>query len=200
MFLKNIGWVLMSVFLAFAIAVPVQADSPSAEIKATTDKILAIVTDQALKDPARAAERKRLIREAVNERFDWEEMARRSLARHWSKRTAEEKQEFTAVFSKLLERTYMDKVEGYSGQKVIYEDEVIDGDYGLVRVKIVTSKEMEIPVKYRLKKRGSAWLVYDLSIEGISMVRNYRVQFNNIIRRSSYQNLMKRLTEKMAGE
>ena len=100
-----------------------------------------------------AGERKKMIRKAVDERFDWEEMAQRALATHWAKRTAQEKSEFVIVFGNLLERTYLDKVEGYSGEKVTYADEVIEGEYGEVKVKIVTSKEVEIPVYYRLNMR-----------------------------------------------
>ena len=181
----------------FMIAVPGWAGGPTEKIKDTTDKILSIVTDPALKDPARAEERKRLIRKAVDERFDWEEMSRRSLAREWLKRTDEEKQEFIGLFGELLERTYLDKVEGYSGEKVYYEGESVDGDYGVVEVEIVTSKDIEIPVKYRLRKKGEDWAVYDISIEGVSLVNNYRVQFKNIISRSSYGKLVERLRSKV---
>ena len=166
-------------------------------IKQTTDKILTIVTNPALKPPSQAAEREKLIRQAVDERFDWEEMARRSLATHWAKRTPEERKEFVPLFSDLLERTYMKKVEDYSGEKVLYEGETRDGDYAVVKVKIVTKKNKDISVEYRLKKEGNNWLVYDVSILGVSLVNNYRTQFNSIISQSSYENLVKKLKEKV---
>jgi phospholipid transport system substrate-binding protein len=186
--------------LTFAIVVPVWAGAPVDAIKETTDKILAIITDPNLKDPAKAKERRSLIRKAVDERFDWKEMSRRSLARHWLKRTEEEKQAFVSLFGRLLERTYMDKVEDYSGEKVIYAGEVIDGEYGVVEVKIVTTKETEIPVIYKLREKEEDWLVYDISIEGVSLINNYRVQFNNMLARSSYEKLVKKLQEKVAEE
>jgi phospholipid transport system substrate-binding protein len=95
-------------------------------------------------------------------------------------------------------RTYLDKVEGYSGEKVIYENERVDNNYGVVQVKIVTQQQTEIPTEYRLKRQGEGWLVYDISIEGVSLINNYRSQFNSIILRSSYGELIKKLKEKVA--
>lgn len=166
------------------------------QIKQTTDKILSILSNPALKSPAKSEERKRQISSAVGDRFDWEEMARRALAIYWAQRTPDEKKEFVQLFRDLLERAYMDKVQGYSGEKVIYEGDSVDGDYGLVRVKILTSAQKEIPLEYRLLRRGSNWLVYDFSVEGISMINNYRSQFNSILTKSSFQELLKRLKAK----
>lgn len=183
-----------------ALSADLWAGVPTDKIRETTDEILAVVTDQALKDPARAAERKSLIRKAVDKRFDWGEMARRSLARYWNQRTEEEKAAFVDLFGRLLERTYLDKVEGYSGEKVNYLDEGIDGDYAEVKVQILTTKNEEIGVEYRLRKKGDDWLVYDISIAGVSLVNNYRVQFNSILTRSPYKELVRRLEEKIAQE
>ncbi|MGZ3514619.1 MAG: MlaC/ttg2D family ABC transporter substrate-binding protein [Thermodesulfobacteriota bacterium] len=188
---------ILSLLFILSIAVPVLAEEPTEAIKQTTDKILAIVTDPALKAPSKTAESERLIRQAVDERFDWEEMSRRSLATHWAKRTPEERKEFLSLFSDLLERTYMKKVEDYSGEKVLYEGESKEGDYASVKVKIVTKKNKDISVEYRLKKEGNKWFVYDVSIMGASLVNNYRTQFNSIISQSSYENLVKRLREKV---
>ena len=188
---------IISLFFILSIAVPVLAEEPMEAIKQTTDKILTIVTNPALKPPSKAAEKEKLIRQAVDERFDWEEMARRSLATHWAKRTPEERREFVPLFSDLLERTYMKKVEDYSGEKVLYEGVTQDGDYAVVKIKIVTKKNKDISVEYRLKKEGNNWLVYDVSILGVSLVNNYRTQFNSIISQSSYENLVKKLKEKV---
>jgi phospholipid transport system substrate-binding protein len=188
---------ILSLLFFLSIAVSVLAAEPMEAIKQTTDKILTIVTNPALKPPSKAAEKEKLIRQAVDEQFDWEEMARRSLATHWAKRTPEERKEFVFLFSDLLERTYMKKVEDYSGEKVLYEGETQDGDYAVVKVKIVTKKNKDISVEYRLKKEGNNWLVYDVSILGVSLVNNYRTQFNSIISQSSYENLVKRLREKV---
>ena len=191
-FLKSI----LIFFLVFGMTLPGLAGEPTDQIKQTTDKILSIITNPALKPPSKTAEREKFIRQAVDERFDWEEMARRALATHWAKRTLEERKEFVRLFADLLERTYKKKVEDYSGEKVLYEGETKDGDYATVKVKIVSKKNKDIPVEYRLKKEGNDWFVYDVSIEGVSLVNNYRTQFNSIIVQSSYENLIKRLKDK----
>ena len=187
---------VLSLFLVGAITVPLLAADPMEEIKQTTDKILSIVTNPALKTPSKTVEREKLLHQAVYERFDWEEVARRALATHWAKRTAQEKREFVRLFSELLERTYLKKVEDYSGEKVLYEGETKEGDYATVKVKIITKKEKDIPVEYRLKKEENNWFIYDVSIEGVSLVNNYRTQFNSILLQSSYEELVKRLREK----
>ena len=195
----NLKYVIRGIpflFVMAALTLPAWAASPMEEIKQTTEKIISIVTNPSLKGPSKTLEREKQIRQAVDERFDWEEMARRSLATHWAKRTDAEKKEFVRLFSDLVERTYMKKVEGYSGEKVVYEGEAQDGDYASVKVRIVTQKNQDIPVEYRLKKEGNDWFVYDVSIEGVSLVNNYRTQFNGILLQSSYENLVKKLKEK----
>jgi phospholipid transport system substrate-binding protein len=182
--------------LLFGIITPAFAGESQDQLRQTTDKVLTILSDPALKSKEKVKERRELILKAVDERFDWEEMARRSLARHWAQRTPEEKQEFTHLFKELLERVYMDKVEGYSWNKISYEGEHIDGDYAAVKAKVFTAKDQTIQVEYRTRKKGNHWLVYDFIVEGVGLVNNYRTQFNEIILKSSYQELIKRLKNK----
>lgn len=192
-------WVrFLLVALLLGTGTPLLSGEPQEQLQQTTDKVLAILSDPALKSPEKARERRELILKAVDERFDWEEMARRCLARHWSQRTPEEKREFIILFKELLRQVYMDKVEGYSWNKIQYEGETIDGTYGMVKVKIFTPKEQPIHVEYRLIKKGPNWLVYDFLIEGVSLVNNYRTQFNEIIVKSSYKELIKRLKAKIS--
>ena len=172
------------------------AGEPTQQIKETTDKILAILSNPSLKGTAQAEERKKVIGQTVDERFDWEEMSRRSLARHWAARTPEEKKEFIGLFRNLLERTYLNKVDDYSGEAVTYEGDTIDGNYASVKVKIATSQGKEIPVEYRVMKKQTNWLVYDITIEGVSFVNNYRSQLNSILAKSPYSELVKRLQDK----
>jgi len=176
------------------------AGEPTEYIRKTTDKIIAILTDPALKGSDKDRERAQQIRKAVDERFDWEEMSKRTLARHWKDRTPQEREEFIMLFGRLLERTYLDKVEGYSGEKVLYAEEKVEGSYAVVAVKIITKEETEIRVAYRLKKKEGEWMVYDISIEGVSLVNNYRKQFQSIMTRSSYDDLIQRLRSKVEGE
>lgn len=184
--------------LLVMLAAPCFAGAPTDGVKKTTDRILAIVSDPALKGPDNKDKRGKLIRQAVDERFDWKAMTKRSLARHWRKRTDPEKKEFIALFGKLLERTYLDKVGSYSGEKVIYVDETIDGKYGTVTAKILTHSHTEVSVRYRMKEVDGDWRVYDISVEGVSLVNNYRKQFNSIILRSSYDDLVQKLRMKVA--
>lgn len=177
---------------------PVWAGVPTEKVKETTDKIIAIVSDPALKDPAKEKERREQIRRSVDEMCDWQEMSRRSLGRYWAQRSEQEKKEFVLLFGQLLERTYIDKVESYSGEKVIYAGERVDGDYAEVDVKIVTKKNTEIPVVYKLRSRDQQWWAYDMVVEGVSLVNNYRTQFSDIMAKSSFEGLMKKLREKSA--
>ena len=186
------------VLLILMFAAPCFAGVPTDGIKETTDRILVVVSDPALKGPENKTKRGKLIRKAVDERFDWEAMTKRSLARHWRKRTEAEKKEFIGLFGKLLERTYLDKVGSYSGEKVIYVGETVDGKYGTVTAKILTHSQTEVEVRYRLKELKGDWRVYDISVEGVSLVNNYRKQFNSIILRSSYDELVRKLRKKVA--
>jgi len=179
------------------IPIPAMAGEPTEMIRKATDRIIAILTDPSLEGLEKAAERKRLVREAVSDQFNRREMARRTLARHWQKRTEEERKEFIDLYGKLLEQTYLDRVEGYSGEKVFYEGAEVDGKYAVVKAKILTAQATEIAVEYRLKKTSDDWLVYDVSIEGVSLVNNYRNQFNSIIVRSSYKDFIKKLKAKV---
>jgi phospholipid transport system substrate-binding protein len=190
----NLLRVSLFTFLTLAIAIPSLAGQPMEQIRETTDKIIAIMVDPKLKSPDKLQEKRRLIRQAVDERFDWEEMSRRSLARHWKHRTEEEKKEFIHLFGKLLERTYFEQVENYSGEKAIYLEETTDEmGFGDVRVKIITKQETEIPVRYKVKKNKDDWYVYDVSVEGRSLINNYRKQFQGM----SYKQLIKQLKAKV---
>jgi len=198
---RNFLFPMVSAFLLIlGTGVPSMAGEPTEQIKQTTDKILSILADPNLKNPARAEERKQSVRRTIDGRFDWEELARRSLAQYWAQRTPDEKEEFIQLYRELLARTYLNKVQDYSGETVRYEGESIEGNYATVRVRILTSKNTEIPVDYRVMKKGSNWLVYDISIEGVSLVNNYRSQFNSILQKSTYQELVKKLKDKSLTE
>jgi phospholipid transport system substrate-binding protein len=184
--------------LIFGLAAPTQAGEPTEQMKLTIDQMIDILGNPDLQDPAKAEERRKLLRDTASERFDWQEMARRSLAKHWQQRTDEEKREFVPLFTDLLEQAYMNRIENYSGDKVSYDGEKVKGEYSLVKVRIYTSKQTNIPVVYRLRKKDSQWLIYDISIEGVSLVKNYRKQFDSVILSSSYEGLVEKLKEKAA--
>jgi phospholipid transport system substrate-binding protein len=198
--MRRKGWMGIALLALWAVCGfdPAWAGVPTEKVKETTDKILAIVGDPDLKDPAKEALRRERIRKTVDELCDWEEMSRRSLGRHWAKRNEQERKEFIQLFGQLLERTYIDRVEGYSGEKVNYTGERVDGEYAEVEVTVVTKKNTEVPVVYKLRTRDQKWWVYDMVIEGVSLVNNYRTQFSDIMAKSSFEGLMKKLKEKSA--
>jgi phospholipid transport system substrate-binding protein len=176
-----------------------RAAQPTAEIRATTDKILALLSDPALKPEARKSERRRLIRKELDQRIDWATVARSSLGRHWAERTGAERTEFVGLFSRLLEDTYIDRFETYYGDldRMDYQGEKIIDDYASVRVQITTKDQVVHPIEYRLQKSGQEWRIYDVLIEGVSLVKNYRDQFNEILSKSSYEKLVADLRAKV---
>ncbi len=172
------------------------AGEPTDIAKQTTDKVIDILKNKEMRKADKTKERRAAIRKVVGEHFDFEEMAKRSLARYWRQRTPEEKKEFVALYSDLLERTYIRKVESYSDEKITYGEESGDSAYAVVKTKIITRKNIDIPVEYRMEKKSGKWAVYDVVIEGVSLVNNYRNQFNKIITSGSYEELVRKLKNK----
>jgi phospholipid transport system substrate-binding protein len=180
-------------FFAISISTPALAGEPTDKIKRTGDRIIRIANNPALMTPDRVLERCRFIREALNELFDWEEISRRSLARHWDRRTEQEREKFVELLARRLERTCVRRLDGYASFEVHYLSQTLDGGSGVVAARIVTEKGREIPLGYRVRKKGDDWLVYDISVEGISLVNSYRTQFNSFLVKSSYHELIKKL-------
>jgi len=184
--------------LLLALAVPgrVWAGAPTDQLRSQIDRVLKVLEDPELKKEGKEKERRAVVRQIANEIFDFSETARRSLARHWAGRTQAEREEFVELFSDLLERSYISKIELYGGEKIQFVGEAVDGEGAVVRTKIVTKQGTEIPIDYRMHRRGDKWLVYDVVIEGVSLIANYRTQFNKIITTSSYQELVKKMKTK----
>jgi len=195
--LKSILICLLSFIFISALASIARAGKAMDQIQETSDRILIILDDDSLKGPENETKRNRIIKEIVNERFDWEEFSKRALAKHWRDQTLKNKQEFISLFGTLLERTYQDKVANHSVANIMYDEEELDGNYGLVRVRVLTLEKKEYPVTYKVMLKGKDWFVYDVSVKGISLVNNYRVQFRDILRKSSFQELLVRLREKL---
>ncbi len=192
---QTAGAVLLAAMAVLA-AVPAAAVvSPTESIKRTIDEVLRILDDVELQRPARLMERRKKLEQVIASRFDYREMAKRSLPKQWKALTAAEQKEFVGLFQSFLSASYADKIEGYSGEQVEYLSERLEGDYAEVRTKIVSEKT-EIPIDYRLMGRDGEWFVYDVVADGISLVRNYRSQFDTIIRESGYPELVEELRQK----
>ena len=184
---------------AMAILLPagvlLAAVSPTEAVKHTIDEVFRILDDREMQRPARLMERRKLLEKVIGARFDYREMAKRTLPTKWKTLTEAEQKEFVDLFQSFLSASYADKIEGYSGEQVQYLDERLEGDYAEIRTKIVSEKT-EIPIDYRLMGRTGEWFVYDVIADGISLVKNYRSQFDKIIRESGYPDLVEELRKK----
>jgi phospholipid transport system substrate-binding protein len=172
--------------------------APLQVVQSATDRVLQIVQDSQLAAPVSQERRRAEVQRIADRLFDFQEMARRALARHWRERSPQEQSEFVAVFKQLLGRAYVGRLEGYAGEQIVYLGETLDAEFATVRSKIVTGRGAEIGVDYRLHLVGSRWMVYDVAVQGVSFVANYRGQFDKIIRASSYPALVRELKSKYA--
>jgi len=175
-------------------AIPANAGGPTDQIRQRVDDVVKVLEDPALKN--KPAERHAAVRKIAEEIFDYPDTAQRALGPHWNPRTPQERQEFIRLFAELLDRAYIGKIELYQGEKVRYVGETINGDDATVKTRIITKKGSEVPVDYRLHSKNGRWLVYDVIIEGVSLVANYRTQFNKIVQTESYQSLVQKLKAK----
>ncbi len=189
---------VLAVLLPFVLAGPQRAWAgvPTDQLRTQIDKAVKILEDPELRKDGRQRERREAVRQVANDIFDFSETAKRSLARHWAPRTQAERDEFVSLFADLLERSYIGKIELYGGEKIQFVGESIEGEGAVVRTKLVTKQGTEIPIDYRMLRRGDKWLVYDVVIEGVSLISNYRTQFNKIITTSSFQELIKKMKTK----
>jgi phospholipid transport system substrate-binding protein len=175
------------------VASPGWAGTPTDQLHPAIDQVLRILTDPALKRSAKREVRRAALRRAVEPVFDFTETARLALGRYWRDRTPREREKFTALFTDLLEETYASRIEAYAGERVVYLGESVDGDYATVRTKIITKRDTEVPVDYRMRREGDRWRVYDVIIANVSLVDNYRSQFSDIIETSSLRALVERM-------
>ncbi|MBF0337933.1 MAG: ABC transporter substrate-binding protein [Nitrospirae bacterium] len=195
------GYRLAGFFVVCAlIAIPLRGETtqqPKELITGVVNNVLTVLKDPSLKGPDKQQQRRIKIQEVMEERFDFIEMSQRTLALHWQKRTEAEKKEFTSLFKNLLEGAYISKIEKYSDEQVNVIEEKTDDGFSTVKTEVITQKA-KIPIDYRLKSVSDdkGWKVYDVVIEGVSLVNNYRSQFQSIINTKGYDALTKMLKEK----
>jgi len=187
--------VVLFACFAWALAPRDAAASDIADkIKTTIDQVIDVVKDPALKSNKEL--RRQRLKEIIGARFNYRQMVMRSLAKAWDDISEKEREEFIELYKKLLENSYAGKIENFSDEVINYTGEQVKGEYALVKTEIVR-KDGVVSVDYKLIKDGGDWMVYDFVIEGVSMVRNYRSQFTQIIRKDSYQVLVQKLTNKI---
>src|SRR5262245_25518954 len=185
--------------LLFMRPVVVIAGVPQDQLRQSVDKLVAILNDPGLKKEDKKNERREKLKEVIYQRFDFTEMAKRALGPHWQQRSPAEQQEFVKLFTGLLENAYLDKIESYNGEKVQYLNETADNNYTEVDTKIVGSNGQEFSVNYRLSNENGEWKVYDVIIENIGLVHNYRSQFDRVLAKSSFEELLQTMREKGFG-
>ena len=194
-------WLLCTIMILFGTICPPKtqasqaAGSPMEAMRTTVRQALGVLQDQELKRPERKEERATRLKTIADARFDYQEMAKRTLGGQWNQLGEREQQEFVGLFTEFLTATYMEKIHDYAGEEVKFLNERLEGNYAEVR-SLMVGKKTEIPLDYRLLRKDGEWKVYDVVVDGISLVRNYREQFIGILRSSSYEHLAHMLREK----
>jgi phospholipid transport system substrate-binding protein len=188
---------MLLLLLAFIVAIPAvcpAAGEPIAQLRDSVDRIIAILRRH---DPDEQwVNKKEEIVAIVKSRFDADELAQRVLARHWRARSEAERKEFISLFSQVLETTYINKLKSYSDEEVVFTKQIVKNDRGIVYSQIIRNNQ-EIPIYYRVKNSKGDWRIYDIIIEGVSLVQNYRTQFDQILQQEEYAGLVRRMEEKI---
>jgi len=197
------GWTMFLLSAVWLSAIGLAtAGEPTDLVRQITDQVLKILEDPQFQAPNRQAERQERLHKIAEQVFDWQEMARRALAVHWRERTPQEQQEFVRLFRDLVEGTYINRLESAIQEKreIQYVGEQVDGSRATVKTNVVTRRNQQVPIEYRLQKVDGRWLIYDVLVEGISLVNNYRSQFNRIITSSSYNDLVQKMKNRQGDE
>jgi len=193
---KTILAITAAAVLGSALPNRATAGIPTEQVRQTADKVLQVLQDSRAKATGNTAQRRERLRQILASRFDFAEMAKRSLGSNWHKASGVEQQKFVQLFTDLLESSYIGQIEAYDGEKIIYGRETVDQDQADVETKILTKKSEEIAIVYKLKADGADWKIYDVVIENVSIVNNYRTQFNRVLAKGSFAELISRLESK----
>lgn len=196
---RTVGALVIAAFVAVVPPLPVVAAGPATEaVMSTINEVIRLLEDKELKKPAKSEERRRQLEKVIGDRFNYDEMAKRSLGGQWRRLDDAERKEFVELFQRLLSKSYLRKIEEYAGEQVHYLSERLEEGFAEVRTKIVSGKA-EISLDYRLLNTTSDWRVYDVVVDGVSLVNNYRGQFARILRSSSYADLVEQLRKKVGA-
>lgn len=179
----------LAVALVLGLGTNSWAGAPTDQLRTYTDQILKVLENPGLSLP----EKRAAVRKLASEVFDTMETAQRVLGQHWQQRTQAEREDFAKLFANLLEQTYISRIDEYGGERLAYVSEQVTGDKAVVRARIITNKGTEVPVESRLLLKGDRWLTYDILVENLSLISNYRSQFDRVIRQQGYPELVRRL-------
>jgi phospholipid transport system substrate-binding protein len=196
--LRTMMFAVIALFAQLPSASIVLAGAPTEQVRQTADKVLALLQDGRLKATENQKARREQLRQIIATRFDFTEMAKRSLGAYWQRVTSDDQRQFIQLFTAMLEKSYVDQIENYNGEKILYGRESLSSDQAEVETKILTKKGEEFSLNYKLRGAGGDWQVYDVIIENVSLVNNFRSQFSRILANSSFAELMKKLQSKGA--
>ena len=175
----------------------VETGSATAAMKETIDQALKVLDDESLKAPGRAEARVEILEDIIEKRFDYKEMGKRTLGKYWPQLSEADRKEFVHLFQRFLSQTYAGNVDGYSGEQVEYLKERRKGNFAEVQTAVVSEKST-LPISYRLLKHPEGWKVYDVVLDGIGLVKNFRSQFGRIIEAESVEALLEKLRTRIA--
>jgi phospholipid transport system substrate-binding protein len=186
-----------SILMLFLFVLPVYAGAPLDAVQTNVNKVLDVLRDPKLKADSAKEIKKEKLRTIYSQMFNQVELAKRTLARNWGKLNPSQQEEFTGLFRQVLEKAYIDKILAYTDEKIVFSREVaLASDQAEVQTKIVTSSR-EIPIFYRVILKDDAWKVYDVVVENVSLVQNYRSQFNSILANNTPDHLLEILRKKV---
>jgi|SRR5208283_1997491 len=188
------------VLIIFVLSIPVYAGVPMTTVEASVNRVLDVLRDAKLKSPAAKEIKKEKLRIIYKDMFDEIEFSKRTLTRNWNKFSPAERVEFVKLFEQILEKSYIDKILDYSNEKVdFYKESMLSDNQAEIQTKIITSSK-EIPIFYRMILKDSKWKVYDVVVENVSLVQNYRTQFNDILGKNTPEQLLEILRKKVKAQ
>lgn len=193
--MKKIACAFGLLLLMLAFSSMALAGEPQDRLKGGIDKVIGILSDSSLRGPAKRAERQKKLRSVADGFFDWRELSKRAVGESWAKYTPKQQDDFVVSFSELLQKTYILKLEKYNNEKVSYVKEQVEGSQAFIST-LVQMKDKSIPINYVMIKRDQ-WMVYDVVVEGVSLVKNYRSQFAKVLSKESPEGLLQRIKDKI---
>ena len=190
--MSKLRWFPLLAVLVLGLASGAWAGPPTDQLRTYTDQVLKVLQNPALT----MSQRREAVKHLAEDVFEVSETAKRALGQHWQQRTPAEREEFVKLFANLLEQTYISRIDEFGGERLTYVSEQIDGDRAVVRAKITTKNGTDVPIESRLLMKENRWLIYDILVENLSLISNYRSQFDRVIRTTSYEELVKRMKTK----
>jgi phospholipid transport system substrate-binding protein len=189
----------LGILVFFLAVLPVYANAPLDQVQSNVNKVLDVLRDPALKAESAKKIKKEKLEAIYGQMFNEGELSRRTLGGNWKKLNTSQQKEFIQLYQQVLEKAYIDKILSYTNEKIVFDKETLLADnQAEVQTKVITSSK-EIPIFYRAILENGAWKVYDVVVENVSLVQNYRSQFNDILAKNTPDQLLEILRKKVKG-